>query len=66
MAVSFPAFAHRVTVFGSTPNNSATSRGVSKVSAGENLLKAMLLSKMFYLSGKSDLFVLIKQDGGLG
>lgn len=33
MEVSFPALAHRVTVFGSTLNNFATSAGVSSASS---------------------------------
>src|SRR6476469_4306401 len=36
MAVSLPACAHRVTVFGSTRNNAATSAGVSSLSCSND------------------------------
>ena len=42
MEVNFPAFAHLVTVFGSTRNSEATSAGVSKTSC--SILKSRLYS----------------------
>ena len=46
MAVSFPACAHRVTVFGSTRNNAATSAGVNSLSCSNDPIRCNSHSRL--------------------
>ncbi len=67
MLVNFPAFAHLVTVLGSTRNNAATSDGVSKVSCSLIVAPVGELAKCPFRTDMGAVFPLSdRYDKGFG